>query len=49
MKEPRADPPLSVTVAKNVDHFIRRATIVGYIGENTDKVGTVTQARGRSY
>jgi aspartate/tyrosine/aromatic aminotransferase len=30
--------PLTTQVYKNVDNFIRRAGMMGYIGENKDKV-----------
>jgi transformation/transcription domain-associated protein len=40
MKEPgTANTPLTKHVHMNVDYFIRRATLMGYIGENKDKVG----------
>jgi hypothetical protein len=38
MKEPRHE-TLTKSVYLNVDHFIRRASTMGYIGENKDKVG----------
>jgi transformation/transcription domain-associated protein len=38
MKEPRPDMPLTSLVYKNVESFIKRASLMGYIGENKDKV-----------
>lgn len=31
--------PLTTQVYKNVENFVRRASMMGYIGENKDKVG----------
>ena len=41
MKEVRPDMPLTTQVYKNVDNFIRRAGMMGYIGENKDKGGLI--------
>lgn len=38
MKEPRPDMPLTSLVYKNVESFIKRASLMGYIGDNKDKV-----------
>ena len=38
VKEPRADTPLTSQVDKNVEHFIRRATMLGFIGDSKEKV-----------
>ena len=38
MKETHPDSPLTTQVYKNVDNFIRRAGMMGYMGENRDKV-----------
>lgn len=37
MKESRQDPPLSQQVSRNVEHFIRRAGMMGLINDNKDK------------
>lgn len=39
MKEPRTEMPLTSLVYKNVESFIKRASLMGYIGDNKDKVG----------
>jgi len=39
MKDPTANMPLTTQVNKNVEHFIKRASMMGYVGENKDKVG----------
>ncbi|KAK4687186.1 transformation/transcription domain-associated protein, partial [Tremellales sp. Uapishka_1] len=37
MKDPRAEAPLTASVYKNVDNFIRRAGLMGYVAETKDK------------
>ena len=44
MKDPTANMPLTTQVNKNVEHFIRRASMMGYVGENKDKVRTSAAA-----
>ena len=43
MKEPSSPMPLTAQVSRNVEHFIRRAGLMGYIGENKDKVSDVVE------
>ena len=38
MKDPSATMPITAQVNKNVEHFIKRAVLMGYIGKNEDKV-----------
>ncbi|ORY26601.1 putative histone acetyltransferase [Naematelia encephala] len=47
MKEPRADQPLTATVYKNVDTFIRRASMMGYLGEPKEKASLNTESPER--
>ena len=39
------DMPLTAQVSRNVEHFIRRASMMGYIGESKDKVSLATERR----
>lgn len=46
MKDPSATMPITAQVNKNVEHFIKRAVLMGYIGKNEDKVSAGGFCRG---